>query len=189
MKISDIPAVITYAICAGIGGKIFYQYFVAGDVFWLLYLLPLFVIVSLFAFFIPVGFAPLGIKKPFRGIANWAIFIFITWLLIYGHDYAMNRSKVVLFADYYWNSGIDLYLRKNGTYKAVKTGWTTDGPKYGKYRIDGNRIILEGDLYIGIARMNDTLIYDSKGLHFKLDSEWKGIHGDVMAIQINELFD
>lgn len=189
MKSSDIPAIITYAICTGIGGKIFYQYFVTGDVFSLLFFLPIFAVVSLIAFFIPVNFAPFRIKKPFRGLANWAMLMLLTWSVVYGHDYAMNRSKVVLFADFYWDSGIDFYLRENGTYKAVETGWTTEGPKYGKYRIDGNRIILEGDLYIGIARINDTLVYDSTGLHFQLDIKWKDIDSGVMTIQANKLFD
>ncbi len=190
MKLEDIPAIMLYALCIVTGSFVFYYIITpAGGLGFYVFFLPIFGVVSLITWFLPVSFAPLGIRKPFRGMANWATLMLLVCCAEYGYHYGMNRSKVVFHADFYWDAGIDLYLRENGTYKAIEDVSIGGDLKYGKYRIDGNRIILEGDLYIGNARMNDTLIYDSKGLHFKLDSEWKGIHGDVMVIQINELFD
>jgi hypothetical protein len=189
MKLEDIPAITLYAVSVATGSIVLYHFMTpAGDLSFL-FLLPIFCIVSLISWFLPVSFAPLGIRKPFRSMANWATLMLLVWCIEYGYNYAMNRSKVVLFADFYWDAGIDLYLRENGTYKVVERGWIADDLKYGKYRVDGNRIITDGGLYLGIARLNDTLMYDSTGLHFQLDIKWKDMDSGVMTIQANKLFD
>lgn len=181
--------IVLYATCIYAGGAIMYMFISGWPDFSILHLTPVFAILSLIIFFVPVNFALFGIKKQFRGLAYWAMLIFLTWSVLYGYNFLMNRSKVLLFADFYWDAGIDLYLRENGTYKAIERGWIHDELKYGKYRLEGNHVILSGALYIGISRMNDTLVYDSAGLHFKLDSQWKSINGGTMTVQVNEFFD
>ncbi|MBX2928998.1 MAG: hypothetical protein KF852_14270 [Saprospiraceae bacterium] len=133
MKLSDIPAIILYAICMYLGGIVFYQYITLAGGIGFLYSALFFSIVSLIAFFIPVSFALFGIRKPFRGLAYWTILMFLTWSGVYACNFLNNRSKVLLFAHFYWDAGIDLYLRENGTYKAIERGWIHDELKYGKY--------------------------------------------------------
>lgn len=148
----------------------------------------IFLAFSIITFLIPIGRDILGVHKYCRGVVLWFLLMLLTFTSIIIYHAIRNITKDVLVAEYFWESSIELHLRKNGTYRVFNTDWVTGYSYYGKYKIEGNNIIMLKKLKFGGSNIKDTLKYDYRGIHFKLDKEWKSINSGVMKIKKNELF-
>ena len=178
---------IPHALSTLIGGFIFYQLITVGIGFEIILFGPLFITFSFIAFIIPVPFKVFDNTKRYRGIALWITLLSLTIPTLLAYEFLRNLSHEVLVAEFHWDDGIELHLRKNGSYKAINYGVAHAYQHYGRYKIDGNQIIIR-HIEFGNAAIKDTLTYDSLGLHFKLEEEWEGITEGVMSIKKNELF-
>ncbi len=136
----------------------------------------------------PVDYSSHKISAYFKGVVIWLVLMFLTYFIALSYDYVKNRSENVFIAEFSWEASIELFLRKNGTYKAINNNWLSSDLHYGRYKVDGNNIIIDGDLKFGNSKFQKTLVYDSLGLHFWLEEAWDNIDEGTMTVKMNELF-
>jgi hypothetical protein len=90
---------------------------------------------------------------------------------------------VLLSAEYYNEEGFDIFLRRDGSVKAIERHLLHDKELYGKYKLVSDSIFLyDIDIAYGSIKVNDTLIYSGRGIIFKLDGMRRGISGGTMSV-------
>ena len=104
------------------------------------------------------------------------------------YHYINNKSKTIFISEFYWESGIELHLRENGTFKVINDDWFSGSVSYGDYTKFEKNIVIEDEIRLGNSIMKDTLRLDSLGLHFELEEEWEGIINGKMEVRKNEIF-
>ena len=113
-----------------------------------------------------VSFKIPGQNRKMNGVKIWLIAMLLTCLTLFTYDFVKNISKSIFIAEIYWDGGIELHLRENGTYKSINYDLLFGIVKYGSYEIYEKGIIIEDELRLGTSIIKDTLIYDVSG--FKL---------------------
>lgn len=187
---SYILAAFFLLICIFSGGVLFYGWITVGIGIEALLFTPLFIFSSIIVFFTPIKHHLFGVEKYFRGVVIWLFAVILTTIILFTYNFLRNQSKDLLIADFYWDAGIELHLRENGTYKVINEDWMSGGVSYGKYKIEGDKILISGNLKLGISTLIDTLYLgaDSSSLNFKLEEEWKGLAEDQMHITKDLIF-
>jgi len=114
-------------------------------------------------------------QKRINGPKIWLMVMLFTCLLMIAYHGINNSSKTVFIAEFSWDGGIILYLRENGTYKSINDDFFSGSIKYGSYERYEKEIIIKDEIRLGMSTIKDTLRYDTTGLYFELDRDWKGI--------------
>ncbi len=152
-------------------------------------LLPLFAILSILVFIFPIKFEPKEAYSFVRAVLLWmfGVLIFLTFYGIY--HLAHNHSKVVLKTAFYWDYGLKIDFRENGTYRAENEDWVVGEVSYGNYEIVKDTIVCR-DLRFGSIPLKPRLwlSQDSTKLIMELQGAVKGISGAEMDIVFNTLF-
>jgi len=177
-------------ICIFSGGVLFYGWLTVGIGIEALLFKPLFVFSSIIIFFIPIKHHLFGVEKYFRGVVIWLFAVILMTTILFTYNFLRNRSEDLLKADFYWDAGIELHLRENGTYKVINEDWMSGSVSYGRYKIKGDKVLIHGNLKLGASMLIDTLYLsaDSSSLNFKLEEEWKGLTENQMYIRKNLIF-
>lgn len=185
-----VMAIIIHLFCIFLGGILFYQWLTVGIGIEGVLLKPAFILLSVLGIIAYVQYDFSDNPKYIPGIAIWGLAMTLTFATLKTYNYLRNRSENILITKFYWDSGIDLYLRQNGSYKVVNTDWMSGYVSYGRYRIKENHIITNKNLNFGTVEMIDTLTLTSDSLHvyFRLNEEWKGISEGEMLIEMDSLF-
>lgn len=187
MQSSQAALILLYLLCMSCYGWLRYSVLTGQSAIGLLGILLAFVVLSLIVFFFPNELGWFKIGRRFRGVVYWAVLLMLTHWGVYGYYLLDNSSEDVLVAEVYWDAGIELHLRADGTYKALEKNIISDALRYGRYRLDSNRLILDGKLHIGSTPLKDTLTYDALFLYFELETPRKKSTEGMMKITMNEL--
>ena len=187
MKSSQAALIFLYGLCIICYGWLLYTSLTGQSGLGQPGVLLFFIVLSLIVFVFPNDLPFFGLGRRFRGVAYWAILVLLTHCGVYSYYLLDNTSEDVLVAEFYWDAGIELHLRADGTYKALEKGLIGNELYYGRYRVEGDYLILEGTLHLGSSPLKDTLTYDSAFLHFQLEAPWKRINEGSMKIVMNEL--
>lgn len=177
------------------GGMLFYDIITGTGGLEELLLIPVFLLFSVISIFSPVKVNRLDLPRYVWGFLLWLFLTATTFLTLWSYNFLRNRSPEVLTAKFFMEQGVNIYLRENGTYKAINNDMLSTSVSYGSYEIQDTLLILNSgllnrDLRVGSARIRDTLILspDSSGLLFKLDRTWRGLDSEKMRIEKDELF-
>jgi len=161
-----------------------FQYFTVGFGLEWVFMVPLILGLGLVSAFLPPLVRLKWIDPLLQGLANWMILMAAGTFIIWAYVYIRDMPQTVLRGSYYWESGLDIEFRENGTYKAVNSGMGGASAHYGQYKAVGKHLITDHDLYLGIARLKDTLTLDSNGLYFELEEPYRGIEADTMNVEL-----
>lgn len=122
--------------------------------------------------------------EPSRlGFAIFGIaFILITFTSI-GYKVLLDSPAILLHATYDGRSKVDLYLRENMTVKCEENHILGVNESYGKYRMNGDTLILENVniRYCGNVLVS-TLIFEEDYIRFLIDDSECGIENTKMHI-------
>ncbi len=89
-------------------------------------------------------------------------------------------SPILFSTEYYWEEGVNIEFRENGTFKAMNFSIMEGSVSYGKYDLQDSLIILRDKIKFGNSYMKDTLIARKNGIYFSLKEPWR-IEEDTMA--------
>ena len=172
-------------------GLLFYQMLACAIGFEIIYLLPAHVIASLVIIFLPIGGDIRGLPKKLNGLVLWLFLSLLTGSAILAYHFLNNQSEEVLIAEYYWEEGLELILRKNGTYKSINSNEIGCSVNYGKYELQDSLIITEPNLRIGQVSINDTLkiLKPTLSIYFSPTKKLAGELNHEMQIKVNFLFE
>lgn len=84
-----------------------------------------------------------------------------------------NISPVLISTKFYYEEGLDVEFRKNGTYKALNENILTGELSYGSYTLKDSLLILNDKLKFGMEFLNDTLRVSNKGISFTMEKPWR----------------
>lgn len=189
MTVRDSVAFLLCSSSALVAGFLFYRWIAVGGGIEIILLGPLLIGLTVAAFLLPADVKWFGLPRPVRGMAYWLLAVAIAVALtgiLYG---SRNLSRTVLVADFYWDDGVEIYFRADGTFRAIEQHMIGLEHKYGRYRVEGGTIILEKNpVMLGISPFPDTLVYTNRGLHFWLDDESLTIRHGMMSVSRNRLF-
>ena len=96
-------------------------------------------------------------------------------IIVYSYNKFRNWSTVIYSVEYYWEEGVYLDFRENGTFRAKNTDIVSSSLSYGEYEKIDSFIILLDKVEFGMSKMSDTLIVRDEGIYFTLESPWREI--------------
>ncbi|MEE9438450.1 MAG: hypothetical protein V3V14_05575 [Saprospiraceae bacterium] len=120
------------------------------------------------------------INKRLGGFIVWLSSIAILILVLTTINKIRNLSPILISSKFYWEEGLDIEFRKNGTYKALNHDMFGGEMSYGKYVLKDSLIILKDKVKFGLENLSDTLIISNKGISFIMEKEWR-INDGVMS--------
>lgn len=170
---------ITGLLC---GGIVFYAKLTVGLGIFSLWLAVIYIISSLIAALIQSETEIKYIPNRLSGLFVWAVSNAILFIIIFCLYKLRNFSPILFSTKYYWEEGLDVEFRKNGTYKAINSDLFKACHSYGEYTLKDSIIILKDRLRFGNSIMKDTLIASNEGLSFALDRPWR-IEKDTMSFE------
>lgn len=163
------------------GGFIFYEHITIGFGIASLYIgFPIFVISSLITIFISTDYESRLYNKRMGGFIMWLSSITILFSILIIINKIRNISPVLFATEFYWEEGVDIQFRKNGTFKAVNHDMLSSDLSYGEYEIKDSLIILKDKLKFGLENMKDTLHISNNGIEFQMQVQWR-INGGQMT--------
>ncbi len=180
--LSSLMSVVT-------GGFLFYQHITFGIGIELYFFGCIFILSSVVCFVLPLDYKLFELPKYSKGFVIWLMIMLTTIFTLWTYDFVKNLSKDVFVAKFYYDCGIELRLRENGTYKAINENWMSGFVSYGKYKVERHRIIvIDNSLTFGTSVIVDTLDYKGSQVFFRLENNWKEIKNGKMTVTKNELF-
>jgi hypothetical protein len=155
------------------GGLIFNEQITVGFGFLPILGIPFFVISTLVAVLITTKSKIKFVHKQLGGLFVWLISMSILISTLFIVNKIRNMSPVLFSTKFYWEEGVDVEFRKNGTFKALNHHVMGGNLSYGKYKLVDSLIILKDRLKFGMENMNDTLVATNKGVLFKMEKPWR----------------
>lgn len=166
------------------GGLIYHKQITVGFEFLSIYLgVPCFIISSLIAVFISTKTKIKFIHKQLGGFIIWVTSITILICILTSINKLRNLSPVLFRTSIYYEVGLDVEFRKNGTYKALNHHILGGNLTYGKFKLQDSLILIEDKLKFGSSNMTDTLIAQSVGILFSLEKPYRGIDKGTLAYE------
>ena len=135
--------------------------------------LSFFLICSLIAILITAKSKIKFIHKRLGGFFVWGISITMLICILTALNKMRDLSPVLISTKFYWEEGVDVEFRKNGTFKALNQHMFGGKISYGKYELKDSLIILKDKLKFGMENMNDTLKVTNDGILFTMEKPWR----------------
>lgn len=165
-------------------GKIFYDSINTSFGISSIYLCFILIPCTLLCILIPTRIRFKRIPRNLSSFTIWllcAIFVFGGIFLV--HEFR-NLSPTIFSTKFYWEEGLDIDFRENGTYKASHNNIMTSRISYGKYKIEDKNIILLDKMMFGMAYLKDTLSISGAGAFFTMEKPWRVSEG-MMSFDYN----
>ncbi|MCB0540521.1 MAG: hypothetical protein KDE33_23600 [Bacteroidetes bacterium] len=94
-----------------------------------------------------------------------------------------NQSSTWFSTTFYWEEGVDVSFRRNGTYRAANYDMLGGFDiTCGKFRLQDSLIILNPQMKFGFEKMNDTLVATNKGIYFTMEKPWRVNEGKMSYV-------
>jgi hypothetical protein len=164
------------------GGFVYYQKLTVGLGFFSFWLAVIYIVSSLIAALIQTEKEIKYIHIRLSGLFVWAVSNAMLFTIIFCYYKLRNLSPILFSTKYYWEEGLDVEFRKNGTYKAINSDLFKASLSYGEYTMKDSIIVLKDRLKFGNSIMKDTLIVSNEGLSFELDRPYR-IEKDTMSFE------
>jgi hypothetical protein len=164
------------------GGLIYSELITVGFGIHLIYVFSIFLICSLIAILITTKSKIKFIHKRLDSFFVWGISITMLICILTALNKMRNLSPVLISTKFYWEEGVDVEFRKNGTFKALNQQMLGGEISYGKYELKDSLIILKDKLKFGMENMNDTLKVTNDGILFTMENPWR-INKGKMAFE------
>ena len=140
--------IIVFLCYSFTGGILFHQKIAVGYLgIELIFLGPLFILFSVIGILFPFKIYYAGEK--IKGWLIWVVVLSLTCILLSTYHYINNRSKVIFSSEIYWDAGIRLYLRENGTFKVINDELLAGSVQYGEYEVQDRTIIIKEEIRLG----------------------------------------
>lgn len=156
------------------GGYAFYDYISIGFIGMVtIFLSVIFLFSSAITIIIPANIKFSFLNKSLNSFKIWIIVMTLTFLIVYVIDKVQNLSPILFSTSFYWEEGVDVDFRKNGTFRAFNQNLLGGGISYGKYEIKDSFIILLDKLKFGNSNMKDILVARKDGVFFTMVESWR----------------
>ena len=163
------------------GGYAFYDYISLGFIgIVTIFLSVIFLFSSAITILIPANIKFSFLNKSLNSFKIWAIVMIFTFGTVYVIDKVENLSPILFSTSFYWEEGVDVDFRKNGTFRAFNQHILGGGISYGKYELKDSFIILLDKLKFGDSNMKDILVAKKDGVYFRMEEPWR-INEGVMS--------
>ncbi len=163
------------------GGFAFYDYISLGFIeITSIFLFVIFLFSSAITILIPANIKLRFLHKPLNSFKIWIIVMIFTFVIVYVIDKLQNLSPILFSTSFYWEEGVDVDFRKNGTFRAFNQHLLGGGISYGKYELKDSFIILQDKLKFGDSNMKDILVARKDGVYFRMEKPWR-INEGVMS--------
>lgn len=164
------------------GGFVFYEYIATGIGILSIYLSKVFLLSSIIAIIIPAKTKIKCVHKNFTSLLIWIILMTATIGILFILNKIQNRSPTLFATEFYWEEGIDVTFRKNGTYRALNHYIFGGEITYGRYLLQDSMIILLDKMKFGNSNMNDTLLATGQGIFFTMEEPWRIEEGTMSYV-------
>lgn len=159
----------------------FYDYISLGFIeITSIFLFVIFLFSSAITILIPANIKLRFLHKPLNSFKMWIIVMIFTFVIVYVIDKVQNLSPILFSTSFYWEEGVDVDFRKNGTFRAFNQHLLGGGISYGKYELRDSFIILQDKLKFGDSNMKDILVARKDGVYFRMEKPWR-INEGVMS--------
>jgi len=155
------------------GGYAFYDYISIGIGIVTIFLSVIFLVSSVITILIPANVKFSFLNKSLNSFKIWIIVMILTFVIVYVIDKVQNLSPILFSTSFYWEEGVDVDFRKNGTFRAINWGLLTGALSYGKYELKDSFIILQDKLQFGNSNMKDILVARKNGVFFTMEEPWR----------------
>lgn len=177
------PARIFFLFCCILsGGFIFHESTTIGFGFLSLYLSIVFLVSSIFSVTIP---SKMKFKYIHKSLSSFFIWL-ISMTTIIGSLFIVNKinniSPILFSTEFYWEEGLNVEFRKNGTFRALNYHIMGGNVTYGRYKLQDSLIVLLDKMKFGKSNLNDTLIATEKGVFFTMENEWRVNEGTMSYV-------
>lgn len=159
------------------GGYAFYEYITIGFGIVSLFLSIIFLFSSAITFLIPANIKFRFLYKPLNSFKIWIIFMTFTFVIVYVIEKVQNLSPILFSTTFYWEEGVDVDFRENGTFRAINLHLLGGGISYGKYNLKDSFIILQDKLKFGNSNMKNILVARKDGVFFTMEEPWRITEG------------
>ncbi|MFK8054846.1 MAG: hypothetical protein AB8F78_01900 [Saprospiraceae bacterium] len=146
--------------------------------------LPVFIDSSILAIVIPSERKFGKIHKYLSSLVYWIGAMGLSCAAIFTYNTLRNLSPVIYAVEFYWDVGIDMEFRENGTFKVLNSNMGGGFVSYGDYKIVGSTIILEDEVRWDNLKLNDTLQVTERGINFTLDKPHRDLSEGTMGFSV-----
>lgn len=171
-----IIALVLSIMCSGF---IFGEYITTGLGILSFYVFPVFVVSSIFFIVIPSSKKFKYLHNRLSSFVIWIGYSILGFCLIFINQKSRDISPIKYAVEFFWEEGIYIEFRENGTFKAINEDMLSAKLSYGKYVQIDSKLILQDEVKFGLSTMNDTLIINQDGIAFTLDSLWRVREGTM----------
>lgn len=162
------------------GGFIYLETITVGlGLVTLIIALPCFLVSSLIAILITTKTKINFIHKRLGGFIVWLTSITILIFILTASNKIRNLSPILFSTKFFWEEGLDIEFRKNGTFKALNHDLLSSQISYGKYVMKDSLIILKDNVKFGMENLSDTLIISNNGISFNMEKQWRINEGEM----------
>jgi len=178
MNFLNILRILSLIVNVFLAGFVFYEIITNTLGIFSVIMLPVLFISTLMAILLPAKRKFKNVHKFFSSFIIWTLIMSVTLLAVFAFVKLRDSSEIIHAVSQYHSSltptkDFDLDFRKNGTFKMRSFYTTGEKVQYGKYKLEGDRIILLDDITSGIYKLNDTLVIQEKGIAFEYISSHK----------------
>ena len=161
---------IIFLLCSVFcGGWIFYDYINDIVDFSIIFIGPVFILLSIFTILIPSYYKVIYENRFFSNFILLFGSLFITLSLIFINDLVRNNSSAIYSVKFFWEEGVDIEFRDNNTFRVRNSDMFSSSITYGDFIRENDKIILLDKIKFGKPKMNDTLIINENGIDFTLE--------------------
>lgn len=141
--------------------------------------MPCFIISSFIAILIPVKTEIKFYDTRLGGFAIWLSSIVVLIVILTAVDMFRNRSPILFSTKFYWEEGLDIEFREDGTFKAFNHDIMSTEVSYGKYVLQDSLIILKDRVQFGMEDLVNTLKISNSGVSFDMEIPWRIENGEL----------